>query len=114
VTADDINAELDRLHRAAGGPKRVLALARTLNLIVGPCTDRYEERVERTLDELGTHTPSRTLVLREHGAGRIDAHLIMECETPAGAGRVGLCHDRVLLSMDAARPHGPVASAAER
>jgi glucose-6-phosphate dehydrogenase assembly protein OpcA len=103
VSADDINAELARLHRAAGGPGRVLALARTINLIVVPCSDRREEAVERTLDELGSHTPSRALVLREHTDSRIDASLVMECETPPGAGHVGLCHDRVLLSLDAAR-----------
>jgi glucose-6-phosphate dehydrogenase assembly protein OpcA len=103
VNADAVNAELDRLHRAAGGPDRVLALARTLNLIVVPCPDRSEKEVERALGALGSHTPSRTLVLREHGTNRIDASLVMECETPAGAGRVGLCHDRVVLSMDAAR-----------
>lgn len=103
VTADDVNAELGRLHRAAGGADRVLALARTLNLIVGLCADSYEKEVERTLDELGSHTPSRTLVLRKHAANQVDAQLVMECETPPGAGRVGLCHDRVLLTMDAAR-----------
>jgi glucose-6-phosphate dehydrogenase assembly protein OpcA len=103
VTADEINAELDRLHRAAGGPDRVLALARTLNLIVVPCPDRREEGVERALNALGSHTPSRTLVLREHGAERVNASLMVECETPAGPGHVGLCHDRVLLSMDAPR-----------
>jgi glucose-6-phosphate dehydrogenase assembly protein OpcA len=103
VTADEIGAELDRLHRSAGGPDRILALARTLNLIVAPCPDRREEEVERALDLLGSHTPSRTLVLREHGAERIDATVIMECQTTGGAGRVGLCHDRVLLSMDLPR-----------
>jgi glucose-6-phosphate dehydrogenase assembly protein OpcA len=103
VTADDVNAELDRLHRAAGGQGRVLALARTLNLIVVPCSDRRERDVERALDLLGNHTPSRTLVLREHGAERADANLIMECESPTGAGHVGLCHDRVALSVDPAR-----------
>lgn len=103
VSADDINAELDRLHRAAGGTDRVLALARTLNLIVVPCPDRAETAVERALDGLGSHTPSRTLVLREHGATRVDASIVMECQTPPGAGHVGLCHDRVLLSMDGAR-----------
>jgi len=103
VTAADIDAELDGLHRAAGGPGRVLALARTLNLIVVPCSDRREEGVERALDRLGTHTPSRTLVLREHEADRVDATLVMECQSPTAAGHVGLCHDRVLLSVDSAR-----------
>jgi len=103
TSADDITAELDRLHRAAGGPGRVLALARTLNLIVVPCSDRTATKVDGKLDELGSHTPSRTLVLREHGKNRIDASVVMQCETPDGAGLVGLCHDRVLLRMDRAR-----------
>ena len=103
VTADEIDAELDRLHRAAGGGDRVLALARTLNLIVVPCSDRRNPGVERALEALGDHTPSRTLVLREHGANRVDATVVMECQTAAGAGHVGLCHDRVLMTMDAAR-----------
>lgn len=103
VTADEIAAELDRLHRSAGGPDQVLALARTLNLIIAPCPDRREEEVERALDRLGSHTPSRSLVLREHGTDGIDATVTMECQIPGGAGRVGLCHDRVLLSMDRAR-----------
>jgi glucose-6-phosphate dehydrogenase assembly protein OpcA len=103
VTADDINLELDRLHRAAGGQGRVLALARTLNLIVVPSSDRREKEVERTLDLLGNHTPSRTLVLREHGTERVDASLVMECQSPTSAGHVGLCHDRVVLSLNPAR-----------
>jgi glucose-6-phosphate dehydrogenase assembly protein OpcA len=78
-------------------------LARTLNLVVVPCADRREKDVEKALDHLGNHTPSRTLVLREHGSRRLDASLVMECETPAAAGHVGLCHDRVLLTMDASR-----------
>jgi hypothetical protein len=103
VSADDVNAELDRLHRAAGGSGRVLALASTLNLIVVPCPDRCENEVERALGGLGSHTPSRSLVLREHRTSRVDASLVVESDTPAGAGRVGLCHDRVVVSMDAAR-----------
>ena len=103
VSADDVNAELDRLHRAAGGPGRLLALASTLNLIVVPCPDRCVKEVERALRELGSHTPSRSLVLRAHRTSRVDADLVVESETPAGAGRVGLCHDRVVLSMDAVR-----------
>jgi glucose-6-phosphate dehydrogenase assembly protein OpcA len=103
VSADDVNAELDRLHRAAGGSGRVLALARTLNLIVVPCSDRREQGVETALDRLGSHTPSRSLVLREHGPDRLDASVVMECESPAVPGHVGLCHDRVLLTMDQSR-----------
>ena len=103
VTAEDIKGELDRVHRAAGGPGRVLALARTLNLIVVPCSDRREKSVEKALDRLGNHTPSRTLVLREHGKDRVDANLVVECVSPVAAGHVGMCHDRVLLTMDPSR-----------
>jgi hypothetical protein len=100
VTADDVDSELDRLHRATGGSDRVVALARTLNLVVVPCPDRREGEVERALALLGAHTPSRTLVLRRHGADRVDADLVMECESSTAAGHVGLCHDRVLLTMN--------------
>jgi glucose-6-phosphate dehydrogenase assembly protein OpcA len=103
VTAVEISAELDKLHRAAGGPERMLALARTLNLIVAPCSDRREAGVEKALDRLGSHTPSRTLVLREHGEDRVDARVVNECAAPTGAGEVGLCHDRVVLTMNPAR-----------
>jgi glucose-6-phosphate dehydrogenase assembly protein OpcA len=99
VTADDIDSELERLRRATGGSERVVALVRTLNLLVVPCADWREQDVERALDRLGSHTPSRTLVLRRHGADRVDADLVMECESPI-PGHVGLCHDRVLLTMD--------------
>jgi glucose-6-phosphate dehydrogenase assembly protein OpcA len=103
VTAADVSAELDKLHRAAGGPDRVLALARTLNLIVVPYPDRREAGVEEALDRLGSHTPSRTLVLREHGENRVDARLVMECAAPTGAGEIGLCHDRVILTVNPPR-----------
>jgi glucose-6-phosphate dehydrogenase assembly protein OpcA len=103
VTPEEVNAELDKLHRAAGGPGRILALARTLNLVVVPCSDRRAADVEKALDRLGAHTPSRTLGLREHGHDRVDATVLMECSAPTGAGEVGLCHDRVALTMNATR-----------
>jgi len=68
-----------------------------------PCPERREKGVEGALDRLGSHTPSRTLVLREHEWNRLDASVVMECQVPVTAGHVGLCHDRVLLAMDAAR-----------
>jgi glucose-6-phosphate dehydrogenase assembly protein OpcA len=103
VTTEDVNAELDKLHRAAGGPGRILALARTLNLIVVPCSDRREAEVEKAVERLGAHTPSRTLGLREHGHDRVDATVVLECAAPTGAGQVGLCHDSVTLTMDRTR-----------
>jgi glucose-6-phosphate dehydrogenase assembly protein OpcA len=103
VSVEAVNAELDRIHRAAGGPDRIVALARTLNLIVVTCADRREKEVEKVLDRLGSHTPSRTLVLREHESDRLDATLVVECESPSEPGHVGLCHDRVLLTMDQSR-----------
>src|SRR2546430_643029 len=52
---------------------------------------------------LGAHSPSRTLVLRRHGADRLDAEAVIECELSDAAGRVGVCHDRVTLTADDAR-----------
>ena len=48
-------------------------------------------------------TASRTLVLRRHGADRLDAELVIESELPEAAGRVGVSHDRVTLTADDSR-----------
>jgi len=103
VHADELADELARLHHGLGSDGRAQALARTLNLIVAPCSDRSERVVDRALEELGAHTPSRTLVLRRHEAARLDAELWIECEVPEAAGLVGICHDRVLLAADDSR-----------
>ena len=100
VRGDQVAAELDRQHRELQGRGRAQALARTLNLIVAPTSARGARRVDDVLAELGSHSPSRTLVLRRHGADRLDAEVVIDCELPDAAGRVGICHDRVVLTVD--------------
>jgi glucose-6-phosphate dehydrogenase assembly protein OpcA len=100
---EQVAAELDRAHRDRQRDGRGQALVRTLNLVVAPTSARGGRAVEAALARLGGHSPSRTLVLRRHGADRLDAEITVECERPEAAGRVGVCHDRVLLTADDAR-----------
>ena len=68
------------------------ALARTLNLIVAPASSRAAKVGRRRLSRRSAaHSPSRTLVLRRHGSDRLDAEVVLECELPDAAGRVGVC-----------------------
>ena len=78
-------------------------MARTLNLIVAPASAVAASAAEDALEGLGAHSPSRTLVLRRHGADRLDAELVIESEVPEAAGRVGVSHDRVTLTADDSR-----------
>lgn len=103
VQAERVSAELARLHRAHQRAGRGHALTRTLNLIVAPSPPASGAVVGAALARLGAHSPSRTLILRRHDADRLDAEATLECELPAGAGRVGVCHDRVVLTADEAR-----------
>jgi glucose-6-phosphate dehydrogenase assembly protein OpcA len=95
--------ELDRLHRAHTRQGSGHALTRTLNLIVAPASAGVDAAVEGELGGLGAHNPSRTLILRRHGADRLDAEASIECEPWDAAGRVGFCHDQVVLTGDDSR-----------
>jgi glucose-6-phosphate dehydrogenase assembly protein OpcA len=95
-----VAAELDRQHHELQARGRAQALARTLNLIVAPTSARGAKGVDDVLSQLGSHSPSRTLVLRRHGADRLDAEVVIDCAFPDAAGRVGICHDRVVLTAD--------------
>jgi glucose-6-phosphate dehydrogenase assembly protein OpcA len=103
VHIDDVVAELARLHRALQDGGRRQAVARTLNLIVAPASSGAAQTIGDALAGLGGHSPSRTLVLRRHGADRLDAEAVIECEVADAAGRVGVCHDRVTLTADGPR-----------
>ena len=103
VHAEDLEIELGRLHRAYQGHAHAHALARTLNLIVMPSGPDCERVVSDNLATLGTHSPSRTIMLREHGADRLDAELVIESDVPEETGTVGVSHDRVLLAADRSR-----------
>ena len=80
-----------------------MRFARTLNLIVAPGAHGADPAIDATLARLGAHGPSRTLVMRRHGADRLDAEATLECELPDGAGRLGVCHDQVVLTADESR-----------
>jgi glucose-6-phosphate dehydrogenase assembly protein OpcA len=103
VHTDDLAVELGKLHRVYQGHAHAHALARTLNLIVMPSGPDCERVVSDNLATLGAHSPSRTIELREHGADRLDAELVIESEVPETTGTVGVAHDRVLLAADRSR-----------
>jgi glucose-6-phosphate dehydrogenase assembly protein OpcA len=103
VHSDDLAVELGRLHRVYQGHAHAHAFARTLNLIVMPSGPDCEKVVNHNLATLGAHSPSRTIVLREHGADRLDAELVIESDVPEATGTVGVSHDRVLLAADPSR-----------
>lgn len=79
------------------------AATRALNLIVAPTRGDAEREVVERLESLGTHHPSRTIVLREHAAERLDAEVTIDCQMSPRPGAVGVCHDRVALIADRQR-----------
>jgi glucose-6-phosphate dehydrogenase assembly protein OpcA len=103
VHPDDLGVQLGRLHRVYQSHAHAHALARTLNLIVMPSGPDCERVVSDNLATLGAHSPSRTIVLREHGTDRLDGELVIESDVPAATGTVGVSHDRVLLAADRSR-----------
>jgi glucose-6-phosphate dehydrogenase assembly protein OpcA len=103
VAVGEVAAQLARLHVEHQRRDRGHASARTLNLIIAPCRGHFEDRVVREVDRLGAHSPARTLVLREHSEDRLDAEVVLDCEARSEGGRVGVCHDRVVLEADARR-----------
>ena len=103
VRVERIVSELDRLHRVHQSDGGGHALTRTLNLIVAPGPPGARAGVDATLAGLGAHSPSRTLILRRHDADRLDAEASLECRVFDAAGRVGVCHDQVVLSADEGR-----------
>jgi glucose-6-phosphate dehydrogenase assembly protein OpcA len=103
VHVDQVTNQLARLHRDHQRDGHVHALTRTLNLIITPSSARANRAIEEALAGLGSHSPSRTLVLRRHDRERLDAELIIECELPEASGRVGVCHDQVTLTADDVR-----------
>jgi glucose-6-phosphate dehydrogenase assembly protein OpcA len=103
VHVEQVVEELDDLHRAHTRQGSGHALTRTLNLIIAPVAAGADASVEAALGDLGAHSPSRTLILRRQGADRLDAQASIECELWDAAGRVGFCHDQVLLTAGDAR-----------
>lgn len=103
VRADDVAGELTRLHAEHQGRERLHAAARTMNVVVGPCRGDLEDRVVEEIARLGSHSPARSIVMRDHREDRLDAEIVIDCESRPEAGRVGICHDRIVLDADLAR-----------
>ena len=101
VRVDEVVAELARLNRALQDHGH--GMARVLNLIDAPASPEQAKAVDDAVAGLGAHSPSRTLALRRHDSDRLDAELVLECRLPDAAGRVGVCHDRVILTADDSR-----------
>jgi glucose-6-phosphate dehydrogenase assembly protein OpcA len=103
VRIEQVGAELDRLHRHHQREGGGHALTRTLNLIVAPSSPDAQAVIDRALAGLGAHSPSRTLILRRHNADRLNAEASLECRFSDAVGRVGVCHEVVVLSADQKR-----------
>jgi glucose-6-phosphate dehydrogenase assembly protein OpcA len=74
-----------------------------MNVVVGPCRGDLEDRVIEEIARLGSHSPARSIVLRDHTEDRLDAEIVIECHARPEAGRVGICHDRIVLDADVTR-----------
>ena len=70
---------------------------------MAPGAHGADPAIDATLARLGAHGPSRTLVMRRHGADRLDVEAMLEVELPDGAGRLGVCHDQVVSTADESR-----------
>ncbi len=93
---------MNRDHARADGHEGH-ASTRTLNLLVAPGADVAGALLDAWLDSLSARHPSRTIVLCEHPAARLDALLAIDCALGCTAGATGWCHDTAVLSADAAR-----------
>lgn len=103
VELDEVAAQLMRLNREHAHHAHGHAATRTLNLLVACGGDVAGEQLTARLDALAARQPSRTIVLREHAADRLDAHVAIDCTIAPGPGATGHCHDAVTLTADAER-----------
>lgn len=103
VHAGDVAEAVMRLNQEHFRHDHPHASTRALNLIVGPTSGDAERAVAERLESLGGHHPSRTIVLREHKAERLDAEVAVDCRMSPGPAAVGVCHDRVVLMADRQR-----------
>jgi glucose-6-phosphate dehydrogenase assembly protein OpcA len=103
VRVADVVGEVGRMHAEHQAHEHAHAVARTLNLVVTPCRGNLEDRMIEEIARLGSHSPARTIVLRDHPEDRLDAEVAIDCEARPEAGRIGICHDRVVLDVDLGR-----------
>jgi glucose-6-phosphate dehydrogenase assembly protein OpcA len=103
VEVDEVADRLMRMNLEHARHEHGHAATRTLNLLVVHGRDVAADALAEQLERARTRHPSRTLVLREHDAARIDARLTIECDVCGAPGNVGTCHDAVTLVADATR-----------
>ena len=100
VRVERIVRELDRLHRVHQGEGGGHALTRTLNLIVAPSPSGSARRHRRGPGRARGAQPVADPAPPPTAADRLDAEASLECRMFDAAGRIGVCHDRVVLSAD--------------
>lgn len=105
VTVGEVAERLLALNREHARHEHGHAATRTLNLLVAPADDVAADELARRLAGLADRHPSRTIVVREHAAPRLAAHVAIDCTIGrAGtASSAGHCHDMALLVADGER-----------
>lgn len=103
VSAGEVAERLLALNREHARHEHGHAATRTLNLLVAPGEDVAPEALAEQLAGLSERHPSRTIVVREQGAARLDARVAIDCTVGCGRGGAGHCHDIALLTADAER-----------
>lgn len=103
VTSSEVAERLMALNREHARHEHGHAATRTLNLLVAPADDVAPDALAAQLGGLADRHPSRTIVVREHAAPRLDATVAIDCTIGSGAGCAGHCHDMALLVADAER-----------
>jgi glucose-6-phosphate dehydrogenase assembly protein OpcA len=103
VSAAEVAERLVALNRAHARHEHGHAATRTLNLLVAPAGHVTPDALAAQLAGLAERHPSRTIVVREGAAARLDALVAIDCTIGSGTGRAGHCHDMALLVADAPR-----------
>jgi glucose-6-phosphate dehydrogenase assembly protein OpcA len=103
VSAGEVAERLLALNREHARHEHGHAATRTLNLLVAPAEDVEPDALATQLAGLADRHPSRTIVVREGPAARLDALVAIDCTIGSGAGSAGHCHDTALLVADAER-----------
>jgi len=103
VGVAEVAERLMALNREHARHEHGHAATRTLNLLVAPGEDVSPDALSDDLRGLADRHPSRTIVVREGSAPRLDALVAIDCTIGSGTGGAGHCHDMALLTADAER-----------
>jgi glucose-6-phosphate dehydrogenase assembly protein OpcA len=103
VTAGEVAERLLALNREHAFHEHGHAATRTLNLLAAPADDVAPTALAEQLAGLADRHPSRTIVVREHAAARLDASIAIDCTIGSGMGCAGHCHDMADLVADPER-----------